>query len=115
MTRTPLPQRRPNATREIEHGGHRFTVTVGFDLAGHPREVFADGMKVGTGLGHVIADACVWASILLQTGITPATLGKSLGRVPVVTGEPGTTAPASALGAIAEVLQAECQLSEGGS
>lgn len=107
MTRVQLPQRRPNATREVEHGGHRFTVTIGFDLEGRPKEVFADGLKIGTGLGHVIADACIWASILLQHGAMPAELGKSLSRVPVAGWDEGATVPGSVLGAIAEAVQAE--------
>ena len=107
MTRAQLPHRRPNATREVEDGGHRFTVTIGFDLEGRPKEVFADGLKIGTGLGHVIADACIWASLLLQHGATPADLGKSLTRIPVAPWQGDGTTAASVLGTIAEVVQAE--------
>ncbi len=115
MTRRPLPARRPSVTREVAHAGQRFTVTVGLWPDGRPGEVFADGYKSGTDQRHTLADACVWASLLLQHGVAPAELGRSLGRVPVVqaTGDlpppgaeapPPPEAPASVLGVLAAVL-----------
>ena len=104
MTRERLPSRRPNETREIEHAGHRFTVTVGFDLQARPREVFADGARIGTDLGHVISDSCVVISLALQHGCPPALLPKSLGRVPDPMAGPGICRPASVLGTIAAVI-----------
>lgn len=107
MTRHLLPTRRPNLTHVVSWGGHEFTVTVGFDPAtGQPREVFADTAKGGH-MQATIADACVWASIALQHGVTPEGLAKSLGEVPVLVGDAegrGTTRPASPLGAIADLL-----------
>lgn len=107
MTRATLPSRRPNATRAVRWDGHEFSVTIGFDPAtGQPAEVFADVAKGGQ-MQCTIADACVLTSIALQHGITPADLAKSLGRVPVFTGDEGATGPASPVGAVVEAILAE--------
>ncbi|MCC5960564.1 MAG: hypothetical protein JJU08_14625 [Rhodobacteraceae bacterium] len=104
MTRTRLPARRPNATTEVAFGAFTFTVTVGFDLTGRPREVFADGAKIGTDIGHIVSDACVVLSLALQHGCPPELLPKSMGRVPYPARGPDQCGPASALGAIAAVV-----------
>lgn len=114
MSRERLPSRRPNETSEIEHAGHRFTVTVGFDLQARPREVFADGARIGTDLGHVISDACVVISLALQHGCPPALLPKSMGRVPDLIAGPGHCRPASALGTIAAAVAAADRWGVGG-
>ena len=109
MTRATLPNRRPNITRAVQWDGHEFSVTIGFDPAtAHPSEVFADTAKGGQ-MQCTIADACVLISIALQHGITPAELAKSLGRVPVFTGEEGATGPASPVGAVVEAIMAEAR------
>ena len=104
--RISLPDRRPNATVEVTHGGFAFTVTVGMDLQGRPLEVFANCPRIGTDLDHTISDACVLISLLLQHGGAPELLTKSLGRVP----DPASTAalcrPASAVGSIAAAVAA---------
>jgi hypothetical protein len=105
--RAVLPTRRPNLSLACEWEGHPITVTVGFDPAtGKPAEVFADTVKGGQ-MQASIADACVLLSIALQHGITPADLGKSLGRVPVW----GQTydAPASPVGAIVQAIHEAAQ------
>jgi hypothetical protein len=104
MARARLPNRRPALTREIEHAGHRFSVTIGFDLCGRPREVFAGGAKLGTDLGHMIADHCVTVSLALQHGCTGAELEKSMGVVPDPASEPGVSRPASVFGVIAAIV-----------
>jgi hypothetical protein len=104
MARARLPDRRPALTREIEHAGHRFSVTIGFDLAGRPREVFAGGSKIGTDLGHMIADHCVVVSLALQHGCTTAELEKSMGVVPDPASAPGASRPARVFGVIAEIV-----------
>lgn len=104
MTRDKLPERRPNVTTRIDHAGFVFTVTVGFDLSGRPREVFADGAKIGTDIGHIISDACVVISLALQHGCPPELLPKSMGRVPYPALGEDVCGPASALGAIASVV-----------
>jgi len=112
VTRDQLPARRPNETREVEHAGHRFTVTIGYDLSGRPLEVFADGTRIGTDLGHVVSDACVVMSLALQHGCPPALLPKSMGRVPDLLTGADACRPASVLGSIAGVI-AEAGLGPG--
>jgi hypothetical protein len=101
MTRKQLPNRRPNVTVQTDWDGHPLSITVGF----HPRtgrasEVFADSAKGGQ-MADTLRDACVWASLILQSGMTPQELTKSLGRVPDYT---GTERAASPLGVIAQVV-----------
>jgi hypothetical protein len=102
MSRQQLPSRRPSITTDATwHTGeasHRFTVTVGYDDAGQPREVFADNAKGA--MAAVISDACVLASLAMQFGATPADLAKSIGRIPAwVNGAEGEQ-PASPIGVI---------------
>ena len=104
MTRTPLPNRRPSVTTDTTWDGHAFTVTVGFDADGNPRDVFADNAKGA--MQATISDACVWASIAMQHGATPQDLAKSLGRIPAwINGTEGE-GPASPIGAIAAAIMA---------
>lgn len=110
MSRKTLPQRRPNMTRALVHGGQEFTLTIGFDLDGQPREVFADGTKIGSDMAHIIADACVVISLALQYGCTPEGLPKSLGRVPDTMRGADTYLPASVLGVIADTLAETAQV-----
>ena len=98
-----LPDRRPNVTVEVDHAGFRLAVTVGFDLGGRPLEVFASGTRIGTDLGHVIADACVLMSLALQHGCPPGRLVRTLGRVPDPGLGPEAARPASVVGAVAAV------------
>jgi hypothetical protein len=105
VTREILPDRRPSVTVTVEWNGHSFPVTIGFDPAtGRPCEVFADVSK-GDDVQRVASDACVWASLGLQWGMTPADLAKSLGRVPSWQGE----VPASPLGAVVEAIMQEAK------
>ena len=107
MTRRTLPQRRPNCTLSVDWQGHDMAVTIGFDPAtGQPSEVFVNTAKGGD-MQAALADASVVLSVALQHGISPAELGKSLGRVPVLWGEEGRTGPASPLGAIVEAIIGE--------
>lgn len=74
MSRTPLPNRRPALTVStghvsIDHGGIKhLMLTIGYDAAGEPREVFCSDFKVGTEMNTLVGDACVMLSILLQHG-----------------------------------------------
>lgn len=101
MTRAQLPNRRQNETLTADHAGHRFTVTVGYDAAGCPAEVFADGAKIGTDMAHMIADACVVISLALQHGCPADALVKSLGKVPAWDEQHH---PASVVGVIAGIV-----------
>jgi hypothetical protein len=99
-----LPDRRPNITLDIDWQGHPVTLTVGLCPAtGLPREVFGNTAKGGH-IAVTVADACVWASMLLQSGCAPAALGKSLGREAAPAWAGAQDAPASVLGAIADAL-----------
>lgn len=110
MTRTTLPWRRANQTREVEWDGHPIIVTVGFDEQGCPRETFANTPRGGA-MAVTLADACILISIGLQHGLTPHDLGKSLGRITewaTVDGERRKVdAPASPIGTILGVVLAE--------
>lgn len=102
-----IPDRRPSITRRLswrtESGEHHFHVTIGVDLTtGEPVEVFyADGQRIGSQLQHAIQDACVLISLLLQYGVEPGSIEKSLSSVPVL-GEPQ---PATVIGVIAQAIK----------
>ena len=98
MTREALPNRRPNETTALVFGGLRFAVTIGLFPDGRPGEVFASGAKPGCDLDYLLDDACVALSLLLQHGVEPAALAKSMGRA----GDGAT--PASLIGALADRL-----------
>lgn len=100
IKRQSLPNRRPAATVEASFG----TVTIGYDLAGRPKEVFANGPREGSQMQHILADACVVISIALQHGVAPAALAKSLGTVPAWDNGKPTTAPASPIGELMTIL-----------
>ena len=104
MARRVLPQRRPVETVEIFWAGHAIAVSVGFDPAAVTvAEVFADTGR-GGGMQATVADACVLISLALQHGCAPAALGRSLGREPAWINGVAGSAPASPVGAIAEVV-----------
>lgn len=103
--RTALPPRRPNITTEALWQDHLITVTVGLDpKTGKPREVFANTLRGGA-MAAALADASVLISIALQHGVTPAALGKSLGRVPAWVNGEQIEAPASPVGTIIECVK----------
>lgn len=103
--RTPLPHRRQNMTLDIGFKAHRFSVCVGYDAAGAPREVFADMERGGGSDMHaLLADACVIISIALQHGLTQEQLAKSLGVVPAFHDGLEVEAHASPIGAIIAAL-----------
>lgn len=104
MGRVDLPDRRYSANREIEFKGSKFTVTVGFNNEGEPKEVFADGAKQGSALAAIVSDACVLVSVSLQHGISASELGESLGREPDPLRGQGADRPASPIGIIIEAV-----------
>jgi hypothetical protein len=99
MTRVRLPDRRAAETVELEHGGQRFTVTIGFYPDGRPGEVFTHGLRTGSNLDGLLADACVVVSCLMQHGAEPRDLAASMGRL-------GNTEPASVIGAVVDLVAA---------
>jgi hypothetical protein len=105
MTRQRLPNRRAAETVQIEHGGQRFTVTVGFYPDGRPGEVFTHGIRTGSTLDALLADACVLLSLIMQHGIDARELASSMGRL-------GGTEPASVIGAVIDLIAAANALNE---
>lgn len=107
MARVRPPNRRPSVTRRLswrtEGSEHQFHVTIGVDVrTGQPIEVFyADGPRFGSQLQHTIEDACVLISLLLQYGVEPGAIEKSLATAPVH----GTTHPATVIGVIANAVK----------
>lgn len=97
MTRARLPNRRFATTSDLEHGGSRFTVTVGFYPDGRPGEVFTHGSRTGSTMDGLLADACVVVSLLLQHGVEPSDLAASMGRL-------GNAEPASVIGAVIDLV-----------
>ncbi len=98
-TRTRLPNRRENETADLVFGDARYHATVGFTLDGEAREVFCRGAKVGSGMDRLIDDACVTLSLLLQHGVRPRELARSMGRL-----DDGSAA--SIIGALADLAAA---------
>jgi hypothetical protein len=99
MTRERLPNRRFAETVELEHGGQRFTVTIGLYPDGRPGEVFTHGARSGSTLDALLADACVVVSCLIQHGAEPRDLAASMGRL-------GNAEPASVIGAVLDLIAA---------
>ena len=79
MTRERLPDRRFAETVALEHGGARFMVTIGFYPDGRPGEVFTHGLRTGSNLDALLADACVVVSCLIQHGAEPRELSAQHG------------------------------------
>ena len=102
MNRRRLPHRRPSVTRTLMHDGRAYAVSLGFDPAdGWLGEVFTHGAKVGSAMDGILDDACIALSLLLQHGVEPATLARTMGRL----GDGQT--PASIIGALADLLTTE--------
>ena len=95
-----LPNRRPSETADLEYEGARYAVTIGFYPDGRPGETFTGNAKVGSAMEGLLDDACILVSLLLQNGVEPAALAKTVGRL----GD--GTAPASVIGAIVDLLAA---------
>jgi hypothetical protein len=101
------PNRRPAVTRmmtwKTEVSSHNFHITIGYDHNSlKPVEVFyADGQTVGSQLQHAIQDACVLISLLLQHGVDPIVIAKSLSTTPIF----GEVLPSTVVGVIASAVQ----------
>ena len=98
MTRQRLPDRRPSETADLDFNGACYAVTFGYFPDGRPGEVFTGDAKAGSSMEAVLDDACILVSLLLQHGVGPAALAKTMGRL----GD--GTAPASVIGAIVDLL-----------
>lgn len=83
-SRHDLPDRRLCETRRVSTPErHTIHLTVGYDPEerDRPREVFySGGFRSGSQLEFQVQDACVLISLLLQHGLRPADILKSLAR-----------------------------------
>jgi hypothetical protein len=83
--RTRLPARRPNQTTELDFGGTTYAITVGYRPDdGTPAELFVHGARVGSGMDAILDDVGVMVSLLLQHGVKPRDLARSLGSGSVI-------------------------------
>ncbi len=82
MTRERLPNRRDNESREFEIEGIRCLVSVGFNYAGQPREIFINSIKPGSAVDALLSDTAVLVSLGLQAGTSPAEMAHSMSRLP---------------------------------
>ncbi len=99
MMRVRLPNRRPAETVNLDYGGARFMVTIGFYPDGRPGEVFIHGARSGSSMDALLADACVVVSGLIQHGAVPSDLAASMGRF-------SNAVPASVIGAVVDLVAA---------
>ena len=99
-TRESLSQRRPSLTVDLNFGGRRYAATIGYFPDGRPSEVFAKGAKIGSGMDAILDDASILVSLLLQHGVEPAAISKSMSRIR--DGE-----AASVVGALANLIASE--------
>ena len=100
-----LPDRRLAENRRIDTpDGHKVFLSIGYDPKeiSRPREVFySAGFKSGSALEFQLQDACILISMLLQHGLQPDAVAKSLAR----TDQPnGDTAYASMTGLIVDEI-----------
>lgn len=102
-----LPDRRPSTIDVVVIGLDRrgkpreLQIGVGYDRDGQAREVFLNGLKVGSDTEALLQDACVVISLALQHGLRPADLAGSLGRAGVAPNAPF----ASLIGLVAQTLK----------
>ena len=98
MSRERLPNRRPSVTETvILQTGERVHITAGFALDGRILETFLRGGKTGSDLDHLLDDAAVTISRLVQHGDSLAAIAAGIGRLP-------DNAPASAIGVVVDRL-----------
>ncbi len=77
MNRTRLPNRRNAELFDFEHGGRRWTATIGRFLDGRIGEIFLDAPKESP-LVELAQDCALAASLALQSGCPLDTLRHAL-------------------------------------
>jgi hypothetical protein len=98
MSRERLPTRRAAVTETITlAGGQRIHVTAGFAPDGRLLEVFLRGAKSGSDRDHLLDDAAVCLSRLLQHGDSLTAIAAGIGRQP-------DNAPSSMIGVVVDRL-----------
>jgi hypothetical protein len=73
IVRERLPNRRRCETVDLDHAGHRFTLTTGYYRDGRIAEIFISSSKPGSPIEAIARDAAVTVSIALQFGADLAT------------------------------------------
>ena len=94
-----LPTRRPSETFDLEFEGVRYSICLGrYPADDRIGEIFSAGAKVGSSMDALLDDVSIALSLLLQNGVKPAALAKTMGRL----GD--GRAPASVVGRICDLL-----------
>lgn len=102
--RRQLPNRRECVRMQFEHGGFRYSATVGIRPdTGEPAEIFLHTAKAGTAVEGMARDAAVIASLALQHDCPLQTLRHALTRLEA-------DEPAGALAALLDILAKEMPL-----
>ena len=99
-TREVLPARRPCLTVNLDFGGRNYAVGIGFYPDGRLAEAFVSGEVSGSMMGALLNDAAILVSLLLQFGVEPRAIAKSMSMV-------GDGQPASPVGALADLIASE--------
>jgi hypothetical protein len=73
-----LPNRRASERFSFEHGGLAYTATISRYSDGRPGEIFLDCNKVNSAAAVHAQDSAVLASLLLQHGVSAATIRHSI-------------------------------------
>lgn len=91
LVRHTLPTRRFSETRRVVlNGSNKVYLTIGYDPAEPdcPREIFySGGFRSGSDLEYQMQDVCVMLSLLLQHGVEPLAIAKSMARRETAMGE----------------------------
>jgi hypothetical protein len=95
-----LPNRRAAETWDIQVGGLRYTISVGYYESGRIGEIFIQNHKQGSQAGLMAADSAVLCSIALQHGVPIETLRHALMR-------DGRGKPSGPLGVVLDQLAQE--------
>jgi hypothetical protein len=78
MSRNRLPNRRNAQIAMFEHDGRRYRATFGIFGNGVLAEVFLDSGKADSTLQQHADDSAVLVSLLLQNGVSPSTIKRSI-------------------------------------
>ena len=80
MTRRRLENRRLAETFDLEVGGLRYKVTIGFFPDGAPAEVFLSNHRAGNASDIAARDAGILVSLCLQHNCAVETIARALSR-----------------------------------
>ncbi len=101
--RTRLPNRRRSITEKVETPTGACHMTVGFGDDLRPREIFLRpaASRSGSAMQFLADDAAILVSLALQYGVPVDAIAGAMSRT---TAPDGSAAPASLLGAAADLL-----------